>query len=465
VRSADGGSTILTLDLKTFEYHASAKPKLPELEDAARIADVDERLRSLVAGKHRAGELLRRAILPTLLYSARIADVVAHSIDDVDRAMRWGFGWERGPFEMWDAIGDETVRAHATAAAPARARWRESRLPPPGPGMLVLQESKAVRPVVEQNAAASLVDLGDGVLAVEFHSKMNTIGGDTIAMVRRGVERAARDFSALVIGHESEPFSAGANLALLLMAAEDGEWDEVDGMVRAFQGMTSAIKYSAVPVVIAPVGLALGGGCEMCLHADRLQAAAETYMGLVEVGVGLVPAGGGTKEMVVRANARAAGGDSQGAIRAAFETMGFGRVSTSAEDARRLGFLRDVDGVTMNRDRLIGDAKAHALARVADGYTPPRPGDLITVGGADARAMLDLGVHLGHRAGRLSDHDVKIGHALARVLTGGDVAYRTAVSESHLLDLEREAFLSLSAEPRTIERIRHTLKTGKTLRN
>jgi 3-hydroxyacyl-CoA dehydrogenase len=300
-------------------------------------------------------------------------------------------------------------------------------------------------------------------LAVEFHSKMNTIGGDTIAMVRRGLERAATDFAALVIGHETEPFSAGANLALLLLAAEDGEWDEVDGMVRAFQAMTQAIKYSPVPVVVAPAGLTLGGGCEICLHADRLQVAAELYIGLVEVGVGLIPAGGGTKEMVVHANAR--GGDLDANVRAAFETIGFGRVSTSVDDARRLGLVRDVDGVSMNRDRLIGDAKAHALARVADGYLPPRPGVPIPVGGADARALLDLGVHLAHRAGRVSDHDVTIGHALTRVLTGGDLPYRTTVTEAHLLDLEREAFLSLCAEPKTIARIRHTLATGKTLRN
>jgi 3-hydroxyacyl-CoA dehydrogenase len=484
VRSATGESAILTLDLATFEYREAKPPALPEIDDARRIVDLDERLRHLFKSPHRVGDLLRRTLGATLLYAARVAPEIAHSIDDVDRAMQWGFGWARGPFETWDAIGHSTLfeaglsivsgvpgvpgAAPMTGPGAGRARWREDALASATPGLLLLQEAKSRTPVVARNAGASLIDLGDDVLAVEFHSKMNAIGADTITMLRTGVDRASRDFSALVIGHEQDPFSAGANLALLLMEAQEGNWDEIDAMVRGFQATTMAIKYAPVPVIVAPAGLALGGGCEICLHADRVQAAAETYVGLVEVGVGLIPAGGGTKELILRANARAAGGDAQPFLRQAFETIGFARVSTSAADARRLGYLRDVDGITMNRDRLIADAKARALARVAEGYAASPPQPAVTVGGADVLAMLLLGVHLAHRAGRLSDHDATIGRALARVIAGGstaDVPHRTTVSEGYLLDLEREAFLSLCGERRTLERIAHTLKTGKSLRN
>lgn len=480
-RSATGESAILTLDLTTFEYREAKPPTLPEIDDARRIVDLDERLRYLFKSPHRVGDLLRRTLGATLLYAARVAPQIAHSIDDVDRAMRWGFGWARGPFETWDAIGHSTLveaglsivpgapgAAHTTGPGADRTRWREGALAPAAPGLLLLQDAKSRTPVVARNAGASLVDLGDDVLAVEFHSKMNAIGADTIAMLRTGVDRASRDFAALVIGHEQDPFSAGANLALVLIEAQEGNWEEIDAMVRGFQAITMAIKYAPVPVIVAPAGLALGGGCEICLHADRVQAAAETYVGLVEVGVGLIPAGGGTKELILRANARAAGGDTQPFLRQAFETIGFARVSTSAVDARRLGYLRDVDGITMNRDRLIADAKARALARVAEGYAAPLSQPAVAVGGADVLAMLLLGVHLGHRAGRLSDHDATIGRALARVMSGGaaaDVPHRTTVSEGYLLDLEREAFLSLCGERRTLDRIAHTLKTGKSLRN
>jgi len=318
---------------------------------------------------------------------------------------------------------------------------------------------------VKTNAGASLVDLGDDVLCVEFHSKLNTIGGDAVAMLHAGVKEAARNFAALVIGNDAENFSAGANLMLVLLEAQDGNWDEIDSMVRAFQNAMLAVKYSQVPVVAAPAGLALGGGCEVCLHADRVRAAAETYMGLVEVGVGLLPAGGGTKEMLLRALDRTRVPDPFPAIQSAFETIGFGKVSTSAPDARRLGYLRDEDGMTMNRDRVMEDAKRDALARARAGYQPPTPRTAVPVGGPDTFATLSLGIHLAQRAGRISEHDATIGRLIARVLAGGDVAHRTTVSEQHLLDLEREAFLRLCGEAKTLERISYTLKTGKTLRN
>ena len=305
--------------------------------------------------------------------------------------MRWGFGWELGPFELMDAIGMDG----SGTAAEARPT-----LPPAGPGLEILRAVKERSTVVKKNAGASLVDLGDGVLCVEFHSKMNAIGGDTIQMLQAGVREASRNFAALVVGNEAPHFSAGANLMLVLLEAQEENWDEIDLMVRAFQQATMALRYADVPVVVAPPGLTLGGGCEIALHGDRVQAAAETYMGLVEVGVGLIPAGGGTKEMIVRAVDRLAAGatDFLPVIQRAFETIAFAKTSTSGADAIRLGYLRPVDGVTMNRERLIADAKARALLRVDEGYHAPVPKP-VPVGGDAVLAPLKLGVHLAWRAG------------------------------------------------------------------
>jgi 3-hydroxyacyl-CoA dehydrogenase len=454
-RVKDGGETkILVLDVKTMEYRERQTVTLPSVEAAKSIPDTGERIRTLFTGRDRVGDLLRRTLGATLAYSAKIAPEIAHSIDDVDRAMRWGFGWELGPLETADAIGAEP------------GRFRTAPLPPADPGRLLLRTSKAnARAIVRTNAGASLVDLGDGVLGIEFHSKMNALGGDAMEMIQTGVALAATNFAAIVVGNEAEHFSAGANLMLLLLEAQEGNWDEVDLMVRAFQRATMALKTSAVPVVAAPAGLALGGGCEICLHVDRVRAAAETYMGLVEVGVGLIPAGGGTKEMLLRAVDAAGPEVVFPRVQAAFETIGMGKVSTSGPDARRIGYLRDVDGTVMNRERLIAEAKAEALMRVREGYQPPVPRASVPVGGAETLAKLSLGVHLMHRAGRISDHDATIGRKLAWILAGGSVPHPTSVSEAHLLDLEREAFVSLCGEPKTLERIGYTLKTGKTLRN
>ena len=474
--SPDGQSEIVVLDPSVAETrYVSMRPaRLPGLEALTAIPDASSRLRTLFLARDRTGDLVRRTLGATLIYAARIATDIAASIDDIDRAMRWGFGWELGPFETWDAIGVSAVlEASAISDPPAivrdalaagRTAFRDRRLAPP-PGLLMLRSAKDRSTVVRSNAGASLVDLGDGVLCVEFHSKMNTIGGDAIEMLQAGVREAGRNFPALVVGNDADVFSAGANLMLLLLEAQEGNWDEIDLMVRAFQGATMALKTSPVPVVVAPAGLTLGGACEVCLHADRVQAAAETYIGLVEVGVGLIPAGGGTKEMMLRAVDQAGTADFAPHVQAAFTTMAFARVSTSAADARRLGYLRDVDGVTMNRDRLLADAKATALRRAREGYQAPASRTAVPVGGADLRAVLSLGVHLAHRAGRISDHDALIGRKLAWIVAGGDVPHRTTVSETYLLDLEREAFLSLCGERKTLERIAYTLKTGKTLRN
>jgi 3-hydroxyacyl-CoA dehydrogenase len=483
VKNAAGESEILTLDPGTLEYRPRQSPTLASVEAGRSITDVGERIRALFGAKDKAGQLLRDTLAPSLVYTARVTPAIAHSPDDVDRVMRWGFGWELGPFEIADAIGIQQVLDAAAIAAPdlmaqgvpdiwrdatasGRNRLRDGAVAPAAADLQILRSARERSAVVRKNAGASLVDLGDGVLAVEFHSKMNAIGGDTVQMLQEGVREAAKNFAALVVGNDALHFSAGANLMLVLLEAQEENWDEIDLMVRSFQQSTMALRYADVPVVVAPAGLALGGGCEIVLHADRVQAAAETYMGLVEVGVGLIPAGGGTKEMVARAaDARIGGGDLLPVIQRAFETIAFAKTSTSAPDAERLGYLRSVDAYTMNRERLLSDAKARALLRVREGYQPPVPRKEIPVGGDAIAAPLKLGVHLAHRAGRISDHDALIGRKLATIMAGGSLPHATTVTEQQLLDLEREAFLSLVAERKTQERIAHTLKTGKPLRN
>jgi 3-hydroxyacyl-CoA dehydrogenase len=456
---------ILTLDPATMTYRAKRPARLLALEAARSIDDPAERIKTLFLGPDRVGEFLRQTLGPTLIYAARVAPEIAHSIDDVDRVMQWGFGWELGPFEIMDAIGPH--EALGDVFPKGRTRFRAGGVPPAAPDLQILKSAKDREKVVRRNAGASLVDLGDGVLALEFHSKMNAIGGDTVEMMHAGVKEAAANFSALVVGNDAPNFSAGANLMLLLLEAQEGNWDEIDLMIRAFQGATQALRFADVPVVAATAGLTLGGGCEIALHADRVQAAAESYIGLVEVGVGLIPGGGGTKEMVARAveHVPSAQSDLLPFMQRVFETIGFAKVSTSAADARRLGFLDVADRVTMNRERLMADAKAFALERVSDGYQRPAPRAAIPVGGEGVLAALKLGVHLAWRAGRIGDHDAVVGRTLAKVLAGGSLPHQTMVSEQYLLDLEREAFLKLCGEPKTLERIQYTLKTGKPLRN
>jgi 3-hydroxyacyl-CoA dehydrogenase len=451
VKGADGESEILTIDPASLEYVPRKSVRLPSLESARTITDVGERIRTLATGKDRVGEFLRETLVPTLAYAARVAADIAHSTDDIDRVMRWGFGWELGPFETADTgLATEGER---TKAPPSELE--------------ILRSAKDQSRIVKKNAGASLVDIGDGVLAIEFHSKMNAIGADTLQMLQAGVREAERNFTALVVGNDAPHFSAGANLMLLLLEAQEENWDDIDLIIRQFQQSTMGLRYSKVPVIVAPAGLALGGGCEVCLHADRVQAAGETYMGLVEVGVGLIPAGAGTKEMAARAAEQMPPGstDFLPTVQRAFELIGFAKTSASGPDAQRLGYLRPVDAITMNRDRLMADAKARALQRVRDGYQAPPPRTAIPVGGSSVAATLKLGVHLAWRAGRISDHDALIGRTLATILTGGDIPHPTTVTEQRLLDLEREAFLSLVAERKTQERIQHTLKTGKPLRN
>jgi 3-hydroxyacyl-CoA dehydrogenase len=481
-KNAAGETEIWTLDPATFEYRPKQSARIASIEAGKSTDDLAERIRMLFHAKDKAGEFLRATLAPTLVYTARVTPEIAHSIDDVDRVMRWGFGWELGPFELIDIIGVKDVVAAAegthamqggvpplikTLLETNTARFREGLVKPAATDLQILRSAKDQSRVIKKNAGASLVDLGDGVIAVEFHSKMNAIGGDTVAMLQAGVKEAAKSGQALVIGNDAPNFSAGANLMLVLLEAQEGNWDELDMMIRAFQQANMALRNSPVPVVAAPAGLALGGGTEIPLHADRVQAAAETYMGLVEVGVGLIPAGGGTKEMLVRAMAQlpAPQSDPLPYVSKAFETVALAKVSASGPDAQRLGYLASTDSFTMNRERLIADAKAKALSRVREGYHVPAPRTAIPVGGESVTAALNLGVHLMWRAGRASDHDALIGRKLAHIFGGGNVPHATTVTEQYLLDLEREAFMSLLGERKTLERIQHTLKTGKPLRN
>jgi 3-hydroxyacyl-CoA dehydrogenase len=321
--------------------------------------------------------------------------------------------------------------------------------------------------VVQENSGASLIDLGDGVVCCEFRTKMNAIGGDILAMIHAGVKRVGADFDAMVIGNQATNFSAGANLLLLLVSAQEGEWDDIHLAVRQFQGATMAIKYARGPVVAAPAGMTLGGGCEISLHAARIHAAAETYMGLVEAGVGLIPGGGGSKEMVIRAGEHAAAGENLDlfhALKPVFENIAIAKVSTSGGEARSLGYLRPSDLVAMNRDRQIADAKQTALGMVRAGYRPPSPPE-IRVLGEEFLSAAKLAIHMMVRGGYASDHDALVARKLAYILAGGAITSPQTVSEQYLLDLEREAFVSLCGERKTLERIGHTLKTGKPLRN
>jgi 3-hydroxyacyl-CoA dehydrogenase len=487
--AAGGGSEILTLDPETMTYRARKSVRLPAIDATKNIDDPAERTRALFSGKDRVGEFLRATLAPTILYAAHVAPDIAYSIDDIDRAMSWGLGWDLGPFEIADVIGlRELLDACPADARPCgsvpslmQARldagentFRSGQRVPVTDGALLFRVAREPKPVIKKNPGASLIDLGDGVLGLELHSKMNAIGGDTLAMLSAGVKEAERNFAALVVSTDAVNFSVGANLMLLLLEAQEGNWDEIDQMVRAFQQATMGLRLAAVPVVVAPAGMVLGGGCEISMHADRLQASAETYIGLVEVGVGLIPAGGGTKEFVARAaDETLAGGmlpltpqtNLLPAVQRAFETIAFAKVSTSAAEARALGLLRATDRITMNRDRLLADAKALALARVQEGYQRPTLRPNVAVGGAPLKAALDVGIHLALRAGRISDHDARIGRALAHIMAGGAVPHATYVSEQYLLDLEREAFLGLCGQQKTLERIASTLKTGKPLRN
>jgi 3-hydroxyacyl-CoA dehydrogenase len=493
-------SEILTLDWQKMEYRPRLKAKFASIEAGKAIEGTRERLRALLApavdgkGGDKANRLLWSSLSQTCLYAARRVPEIADRVVDLDRAVRWGFGWELGPFEIWDAVGVERVAkalerdgqempllVRKVLDSPGKSFYQsekgttryfdlpsQSLQPVPEPaGIIILKSLKDRSGVVQKNAGASLIDLGDGVLCCEFHSKMNSIGGDLVAMIHAGIARLSSDFDAMVIGNQATNFSVGANLMLVLISAQEGEWDDIHMAVRQFQRVNMAIKYAPRPIVAAPQGMALGGGCEVPLHAARIHAAAETYVGLVEAGVGLIPGGGGTKEMLIRANEHAAGGEDLDlfhALKPVFENIAMAKVSTSGEDARSLGYLRPSDLIAMNRDRQIADAKQTALALLRAGYHPPAPAQ-IRVLGEEFLTGAKLAIHMMIRGGYASDYDGVVGRKLANILAGGAITSPQLVPEQYVLDLEREAFVSLCGERKTQERIAHTLKTGKPLRN
>jgi len=511
-RGADGKDLRLVLDLATFEYRPAAKPALPSLEMAKNAATLPERLRLLLANdpaKDKAAKFLWPFLASLWNFAADRIGEVAGDAPSIDQAMRAGFNWELGPFEMWDAAGvASTVDRMKSLGLPVSPRveallaagqpgWyaqdgRECFQPDKGklesvaivPGHASIADFRRSRGVVRSNAGASLVDLGDAIGCIELHSLKNAIGGDVLALISAVLNPssdAVRDFAGFVIASDRENFSVGANLMQLLLAAQEGEWEELAAVINGFQQMTAAIKFCPRPVVAAPFGLTLGGGAEICLHAARRQPYAETYIGLVEAGVGLIPAGGGTKEMLLRALDQAAAlappdprdppsrfaqsAELATALRRTFETIALAKVSTSAAEARPLGMLAAADRITMNRERLLLDAKAQVAALAETGHTAPQPRTQIPAPGTAALAMLETGAFLMGEAGYASEHDLKVARWVAYILAGGRVTAGAPVSEQYLLDLEREAFLSLCGERKTQERIAFTLKTGKPLRN
>jgi 3-hydroxyacyl-CoA dehydrogenase len=506
----------LALAWKTLEYHPRQKPKLAALDMAKNIEDTGARLRLLLGlegspqKNDKAGQFLWSALSDLWTYSANRVPEISDSIVEIDRAMRLGFSWELGPFELWDAAGVEaTVARMKKEGKPVAANvekllasgqkawyaedpktgsgrkywqlttenWQPVKVPA---GVWSVTVAKKSNGVVKKNSGASLVDLGDGVACIEFHSKMNSLGADIIGLIGQALRPngPGENFDAFVITNDAANFSVGANLMLLLMGVQEEEWDDIDLGIRQFQGMTQAIKFSPKPVVSAPFGLCLGGGTEISLHSAARQPHAELYAGLVEVGVGLLPGGGGCKEMLLSAVdiAQASRGKSSAealagsvemmdAMRRAFEAIATAKVASSAHEARTIGFLTDSDRITMNRERVLSDAKARALELVRAGYEPPVPRTDIPAPGENLLAALKMGVHMMRQGDFITDYEVKLGAKIAEVLCGGNVTPGTPISEQYLLDLEREAFKSLCGEKKTQERIQYTLKTGKTLRN
>jgi 3-hydroxyacyl-CoA dehydrogenase len=477
---------IEVVDWRTLGYRPRQKPRFPSLEAAKNFDSARRRLPVLVGAGDRAGGFLWNLLSEVFCYAASLLPEISDRIVEIDRAMRWGFGQELGPFEAWDALGVETVVTRLREekrevplvvermlACGAKSFYQgkqyydlvEGGYRPlePRPGLLILKEVREGARKIKGNAGASLLDLEDGVLGVEFHSKMNTIGEDQIGMLLAGVRELA-NFDAMVVANQGEQFSVGANLVLVLLAAQNGEWEDLDLGVRRFQQANLALKYAPKPVVAAPFGQTLGGGAEISLHCGRVHAGAELYMGLVEVGVGVIPAAGGTKELLLRmVEGAPPDGDLLPRVQRAFETIGYAKVSTSAEEARRMGFLRPSDPVTMNRERLVAEAKATALD-LARSYRPPSP-PCIPVLGESGLAALNLAIYLARKGGFITDYDAVIARRLAGVLSGGRLSGQPVVSEQYLLDLEREAFLSLCGERKTQERMQHLLRTGKPLRN
>ena len=463
-RRGENGSEIWTLDYNTLEYVPRSEVRFDSVGETRRIADAGERLKRLIDSNDRAGQFAWRCLSHTMRYAASRVPEVADDIESIDNVMKWGFNWELGIFEAWDAISvpesAERLKEENHTIPPLVADLLDS-------GRTSFYKTSSKSQPVKSNADASLIDMGDGVLCLEFHSKMNTIDNPSIEMMFEALDEVERNFEGLVIGNHADNFSVGANLALMLERARNKDWDALEGMISAYQRANMRFRLSPKPVVAAPAGMALGGGCEIAFGADRICAAAETYIGLVEVGVGLIPAAGGVREMAIRClEGVPLDADSEPFphIKRAFETIAYAKVSESAAGAKQLGYLRDVDTVSINRAHHLHDAKQLVLAMAAEGYQEPQPRGVFVLGEMGL-VRLRAEIDLVQRAGQLSDHDVTILNQLAFVLCGGEISTPQSVSEDYLLELEREAFLGLCGEEKTHQRIEYTLKTGKPLKN
>jgi 3-hydroxyacyl-CoA dehydrogenase len=493
VKGADGKSEILALDLKTLEYKPQQKVKSSTLEATKPIENLNQRMKIFAKGTDKGGEFFRISFAGLFDYVSKRIPEISDELYRIDDAMRAGFGWEQGPFEVWDAVGVqegiEMMKQHSNLPA----NWVNEMLVNgnvsfykvengikkyydipsksykaiPGQDAFIILDHIKENKTIWKNAGTTLSDLGDGILNLEFHTKMNTIGGEVLAGINKAIDIAEKDYKGLVIGNDGANFSAGANVGMIFMMAVEQEWDEVNMAIKMFQNTSMRIRYSGIPVVLAPHNLTLGGGCEFCLHADHVQVNAETYMGLVEFGVGLIPGGGGSKEFALRASDEFKDGQiEQNFLKDRFLTIGMAKVSTSGLEAYDLGYLqKDKFSVSMNRSRLIADAKAKALEMANAGYVQPVRRSDIKVLGKSGLGMVYAGANTMKSGGYISEHDQKISQKLGYVMCGGDLSAPTSVTEQYLLDLEREAFLSLCGEKKTLERIQSIITKGKPLRN
>jgi 3-hydroxyacyl-CoA dehydrogenase len=494
VKGKDGESEIQVLDLKTLSYRPQAKVRFDSLGAAKGIDDVAERIRTVLSGTDKAARFAERVTLDTLAYASRRIPEISDDLVNIDRALRWGFAWDLGPFEVWDAYGVRKGVARMKELGLRPATWVEQMLASgretfyavdgtrdtawdirTKQAMVVPENPRAIRVdhlrrrgrALEENDSASLWDMGDGALLLEFHSKMNSVDDGIVAMMNRALDRAEASARGLVIGNDGGNFSAGANIMALLMAIKSDDLPSVERMVTEFQAVNQRVRYSPIPVVAAPFGLTLGGGAEIALGANAIQGAAELYMGLVEVGVGLIPGGGGNMMLLRNLYGQFATDrdfDPLPFLKKLFLTIGTAKVATSAEEARELGFLSRQDGITLNRDLLLADAKARVLGMADSGFRPPRLTHFRLPGRSGA-ATIDMMLYDMELNNQISAYDRHIGQKLGQVLSGGDVSAFTPVSEGRLLELEREAFLSLCGEEKTQDRIAAMLETGKPLRN
>ncbi len=493
IKGDNGKSEILTLDLDSMDYRSKKSAKFATLELTKTIDKVIDRFPVLVGGKDKAGEFYRKSFGALFAYVTHRIPEITDELYKIDDAMKAGFGWEHGPFQIWDAVGLdkglELIKAEGLEAASWVSEMKEAGIDSfytvkegntyfydipkktmekvPGQDAFIILDNIRKTKEVFKNSGVVIEDLGDGILNCEFQSKMNTIGGDVLAGLNKAVDLAEKDFAGLVIGNQAANFSVGANIGMIFMMAVEQEYDELNMAIKMFQDTMMRMRYSSIPTVSAPHGMALGGGCELSMHADKVVAAAETYIGLVEFGVGVIPGGGGSKEMALRAADTFRKNDVElNVLQEYFLTIGMAKVSTSAYEAFDLGILqKGKDVVVVNKDRQIATAKAHAKIMADAGYTKPVKRKDVKVLGKQALGMFLVGTDSMEAGHYISEHDKKIADKLAYVMAGGDLSEATMVTEQYLLDLEREAFLSLCTERKTLERIQHMLKTGKPLRN